>query len=169
MQSSTLCRRASSGNFPYIFRKSWRSLSAPTARSKSSSTWRVLQLHGPEPSSGTGRLSSAKSSRKKSRSALPATTQPAAVRLLDACRRSQNPHLAAVVTVALNTGMRRGEVMGLTCERVDLARGVLMLEETKNGRRCEVPMNRAVYDALAALTGANAEGPVFRKSSGAAW
>ena len=91
------------------------------------------------------------------------------MRQLDACRRSQNPHLAAVVTVALNTGMRRGEVMGLTWERVDLARGVLMLEETKNGRRCEVPMNRAVYDALAALTGANAEGPVFRKSSGAAW
>jgi integrase len=92
-----------------------------------------------------------------------------AVRLLDACRRSQNPHLAAVVTVALNTGMRRGEVMGLTWERVDMARGVLMLEQTKNGRRREVPMNRAVYDALAAVRGDEADGPVFRKSSGAAW
>ena len=92
-----------------------------------------------------------------------------AVRLLAACRESQNRHLAAIGTVAINTGMRRGEIMGLTWERVDLARGVLMLEETKNGRRREVPMNRAVYDALTALPGDKARGPVFRKASGAAW
>jgi len=57
-----------------------------------------------------------------------------AVRLLDACRRSQSRHLAAVVTVALYTGMRRGEVLGLEWERVDFSRGVLLVEATKTGR-----------------------------------
>ena len=47
--------------------------------------------------------------------------------------------------------MRKGEILGLTWEHVDFARAVLLLEQTKNGRRREVPMNRAVYDALQPL------------------
>jgi len=43
-----------------------------------------------------------------------------------------------------NTGMRKGEISGLTWDRVDFARGGLLLERTKSGRRREVPMNRAV-------------------------
>jgi integrase len=92
-----------------------------------------------------------------------------AARLLDACRRSLSRHLAAVVTVALYTGMRRGEVLGLEWERVDFSRGVLLVEATKTGRQREVPMGRPVYDALSALPGPRDEGPVFRKASGAAW
>src|SRR5215469_45511 len=89
-----------------------------------------------------------------------------AVRLLEACRTSQNPFLHAIVTLALHTGMRRGEILGLTWERVDFARGVIRLEETKSGRRREVPMNQAVYDALSALRGLKREGLVFRKRDG---
>jgi integrase len=72
-------------------------------------------------------------------------------RLLDACRKSRNPELAAVVAVALETGLRRGELLGLTWDRVDLSRGVIRLEVTKSGRRREVPMRQAVYDVLATL------------------
>src|SRR3989441_312785 len=100
-----------------------------------------------------------------------------AVRLLDECRKAgehrvsscRSPHLLPVVTVALNTGMRKSEILGLTWERVDFARGVIQLERTKNGRRREVPMNRAVYDALSVVKGADQTGPVFRKVNGAAW
>ena len=100
-----------------------------------------------------------------------------AVRLLDECRKAgehrvsscRSPHLLPVVTVALNTGMRKSEILGLTWERVDFARGVIQLERTKNGRRREVPMNRAVYDALSVVKGADQTGPVFRKLNGAAW
>jgi len=92
-----------------------------------------------------------------------------AVRLLEACRTSQNPFLHAIVTLALHTGMRRGEMLGLTWERVDFARGVIRLEETKSGRRREVPMNRAVYDVLTALTGQKEEGFVFRRRDGGPW
>ena len=74
-------------------------------------------------------------------------TEAEIARLLAACddetRRRQSPHLAAVVTMAVNTGMRKGELLGLVWERVDFSRGVLLLERTKSGRRREIPMNQA--------------------------
>jgi len=79
-------------------------------------------------------------------------------RLLTACRESRNLHLTAIVIIALNTGMRKAEIMGLAWERVDFSRGVLLLEQTKSGRRREVPMNRAVYDVLTAVPGEKTEG-----------
>ena len=63
-------------------------------------------------------------------------------------RASALPHLADLVTVALETGLRRSEVEGLTWDRVDLSRGVLRLELAKSGRRREVPMRQRVYDVL---------------------
>jgi integrase len=82
-------------------------------------------------------------------------------RLLDACRHSRTTHLADVVTVALESGLRKAEVLGLTWDRVDLSRGVLRLEVTKSGRRREVPMRQRVYAVLAALAGPR-EGRVWR-------
>src|SRR5262245_22113445 len=73
-------------------------------------------------------------------------------RLLAACRALKNhPHLAGIVTVALETGMRKGEAMSLAWERVDFARGMIRLEKTKTDRRREIPMRQAVYDVLAPL------------------
>ena len=53
--------------------------------------------------------------------------------------------------LALETGMRFSEVIGLVWERIDMSRGVIRLERTKSGRRREVPMRQAVYDLLAAM------------------
>jgi integrase len=73
-------------------------------------------------------------------------------RLLAACGKSKNGQLAAIVRVALETGMRASEVMGLTWEEsIDMTRGVIRLERTKSGRCREVPMRQAVYDLLAAI------------------
>jgi integrase len=36
------------------------------------------------------------------------------VRLLETCRRSQNPFVADLVEFTLFTGLRRGEALGLT-------------------------------------------------------
>ena len=96
-------------------------------------------------------------------------TEDEIARLLAACPRSKNPHLPAMVTVALNTGMRLGEIIGLAWERIAFSRGVILLERTKSGRRREVPMNEAVDAALAALPGEKANGRVFRKASGTEW
>ena len=75
-------------------------------------------------------------------------------RLLAACRRSRNAQLYAITILALETGMRQGEVFGLTWERVDFSRGVIQLEVTKSGRRREIPMRQIVNDVLSALPGA---------------
>src|SRR5215470_6976157 len=41
-------------------------------------------------------------------------------RLLTACRASKNPHLWIIGVLAVNTGMRKAEILGLEWERVDL-------------------------------------------------
>jgi len=74
-------------------------------------------------------------------------------RLLSECRRSRNAQLYAISVLALETGMRQGEVFGLTWERVDFSRGVIQLEVTKAGRRREIPMRQVVNDVLAELPG----------------
>jgi integrase len=58
-------------------------------------------------------------------------------RLIDCCA----PHLRPIVTVALNTGMRRGEILSLKWEQVDLSHGFILLGITKNGERREIPIN----------------------------
>lgn len=55
--------------------------------------------------------------------------------LLVACRESESAYLYTVVVLALSTGARRMEILGLKWQDVDLARGVITLHETKNGER----------------------------------
>ncbi len=58
-------------------------------------------------------------------------------RLLNCC----TPHLRPIVTVALHTGMRRGEILGLKWEQVDLRHGFILLDKTKNKERREIPID----------------------------
>jgi integrase len=88
-------------------------------------------------------------------------TEEEIVRLLAACDQSQSRELRHAVVVALNTGLRLGELYGLVWDRVDLSRSVIQLELTKSGRRREVPVNADTYGALVALTPRPA-GRVFR-------
>jgi len=88
-------------------------------------------------------------------------TQEEITRLLDACAKSRNKELRAAVVVALNTGLRLGELLGLAWERVDLSRGVIRLEVTKSGRRREVPLNAESYGALVSLS-PKPSGRIFR-------
>ena len=74
------------------------------------------------------------------------------VRLLAACKASGDPDLLDTVTVAMESGLRQGELFDLTWDRVDLSRGKILLEVTKSGKRREVPMRQKVYDILAAKT-----------------
>ena len=68
-------------------------------------------------------------------------------------RASRTKHLHDVVVVALETGLRKAEVLGLEWNRIDLSRGVIRLEKTKSGKRREVPMRQRVYEVLAARGG----------------
>ncbi len=62
------------------------------------------------------------------------------VKLLAACKESSNAWLYPCVILALSTGMRQGELMGLRWQDVNLKDGYLILHETKNGERRRVPL-----------------------------
>lgn len=57
-------------------------------------------------------------------------------RLLAACRtNNQSPYLYPMVVLALSTGARYGELMGLRWEQIEIQRGMIILHETKNNER----------------------------------
>jgi integrase len=57
-------------------------------------------------------------------------------------------HLRPIVIIALNTGMRKSEILSLRWEQVDLRHGFILLSTTKNGERREIPINTTVEDVL---------------------
>ncbi len=66
--------------------------------------------------------------------------------LLDACPDKIRP----LITVAVNTGMRWGELMALEWRDVGFDRGFITVRDPKNRETRHVPMNGAVREALAA-------------------
>ncbi len=62
-------------------------------------------------------------------------------RFLTACQASSNKQLYPCVILALSTGMRQAELMGLKWQDVNLKDGFLILHETKNGERRRVPLS----------------------------
>ena len=67
-------------------------------------------------------------------------------RLLAECKR--NPDLYAAVVLALSTGGRRMEILGLRWSQVDLIRRVAVLHETKNGERRVLPLTGPALELL---------------------
>jgi integrase len=63
--------------------------------------------------------------------------------------RACSPHLQPIVITALNTGMRKEEILSLEWEKhIDLKHGFILLDVTKNGERREIPINRTLRDTL---------------------
>jgi len=73
-------------------------------------------------------------------------------RLLKVCKESSNSYLYPVVVLALSTGMRQGEIMGLTWDTVDLNLGRAILHETKNGERRAVAITGHALELLKELS-----------------
>jgi len=59
-----------------------------------------------------------------------------------------SPFIRLVLTVALNTGMRRNEILSLKWNNIDLFRRYIFVEDSKSGKSRKVPMNSAVIEAL---------------------
>ncbi len=77
---------------------------------------------------------------------------------LEACAA---PHLRPIMRLAVLTGMRQDEVLGLEWARVDLARREVRLEVTKNKRTRTVPLSDDAVAILVAMTGTQRTGYVF--------
>jgi len=67
-------------------------------------------------------------------------------RLLGVCP----PHIYGLVLCAYETGMRRGEIISLTWDRVDLRKGFIHLSsgKTKTGCRRKIPISKALDEYL---------------------
>lgn len=50
-------------------------------------------------------------------------------------------YLLSIVITALHTGMRRGEILSLRWDQVDMQHGFILLDKTKNVERREIPIN----------------------------
>ena len=71
--------------------------------------------------------------------------------LATALRKCRNKLLVSVVNLAIHTGMRRSELLGLTWRNVDLKRSLAFLPTTKNGHPRHVPLGPAAREVLTGL------------------
>lgn len=72
--------------------------------------------------------------------------------LLSAIAQSQNPWIAPMVQLAIETAGRRGELLNLRWDDVDLQRRVAKLRDTKNGETRDVPLSSHAVAVLRALS-----------------
>lgn len=80
-------------------------------------------------------------------------SQQEQTRLFDAVQPTgrRSPWLLPIVRVALETAMRRGELLALQWKHVNLQQRVAVLETTKNGDRRVVPLSSKAVETLATL------------------
>ncbi len=78
------------------------------------------------------------------------TREEAELLIGEAERTGKAPHLGDFIRLALHTGMRCGEILGLEWSRVDLWNGLIHLDgiHTKTGKRRAVPMNAVARQAM---------------------
>jgi integrase len=92
------------------------------------------------------------------------------IRLLAACDRVRSPYLRPAVILALNTGLRRGELLSLQREQIDFihSRIRIITAKTNSGER-SIPMNLVVsvlLNYLAQKKKSNLAFPSNRKVGG---
>ncbi len=82
------------------------------------------------------------------------------IKLLESC---DAPHLKLFIRLALNTGARKGALLDLTWDRVDLERGLIALSKgvQTNKRRATVPINGTLKTALLESRKGNISGYVI--------
>ncbi len=71
--------------------------------------------------------------------------------LLEGCQAINTPLLASIIEFAIQTGMRRGEIMGLTWADIDIQNRKAYLHKTKNGEARQVPLTLRAIELLRAL------------------
>ena len=83
------------------------------------------------------------------------------LRLVDSCEASRSPYMRPLIILAVETAMRRGELLGLLWRHVDWERRIVHLPMTKNGDSRDVPLSARAYETLWHLHAERAEERVF--------
>ena len=85
--------------------------------------------------------------------------------IIQAANKTQTPHLASIIEFAIETGMRRGEMLAMRWKDVDLEKSQIKIPQTKTGIPRTIPITPR---AKALLTGIQKQnGPVFELSANA--
>lgn len=75
---------------------------------------------------------------------------------------SRSTFLMPMIEFAIETAMRRGEILGLQWKEIDLDRRIARLPTTKNGYMRRIPLSRKAMEILSLLP--RRKGPVFQVS-----
>ncbi len=73
-------------------------------------------------------------------------------KLLTACQESTSEYLYPVVVLALSTGMRQGEILGISWADINIDKQYIILHETKNGERRRVPLAGLALEEIKKLS-----------------
>jgi len=76
-------------------------------------------------------------------------------KLMETCSKP----LSSIIVVALNTGMRRAEILGLKWIQIDLKARIIRVEKTKSGRVRFIPINDVLFSELNRLRSENSQSP----------
>lgn len=90
-------------------------------------------------------------------------------RLMEALKGEENFYIRAAFLVCLFTGARKGEVLSMRWEDVDLAQGIWRIPETKAGRSHLVPLPAPVVELLRNLPLVHNNPYVFSGRKGNQW
>ena len=84
-------------------------------------------------------------------------------RILSAASATRTKHLSEIILFAIETGMRRGEIVSIRWKDVDLQRRSVRLTQTKNGHPRAIPLSKAAMGLLPVQNGSHedAEARVF--------
>ncbi len=85
-------------------------------------------------------------------------------RLLEACTDPRRAHLRPIIIAAIDTGMRRGELLSLRWRDVDLEHGVILIQafNTKTMKERELAMTTRLKHELAKLYEQSTQDPAVR-------
>ena len=75
-------------------------------------------------------------------------------------------HLRPILIMALNTGMRLGEILNLRWREIDLAAKIIRVEGAKSGRLRFIPINSALFEELVAWKSRNGQSPYVFPNNG---
>jgi integrase len=90
-------------------------------------------------------------------------------RLLIECKNSQNRYLYTLVVLAMATALRRGSLLNLTTEKVQVEQGIIYLEKTKNGSRLALPLVGEALTLARNLCAETTSGYLFPRGNGNPW
>lgn len=80
------------------------------------------------------------------------------------CLKWGMSEMDVIVTIALETAMRQGEILKLTWDNINLRSRIARLPDTKNGTTRDVPLSLIARDALISMR-PQSQGRVFKYSS----